>query len=408
MIPRLVSAILVALVAQAPIAGRVPTSSMSTLAWELGVRVVPDVPGRVTALRFWRLPGDPGPHIGHLWSASGVLLATVPFTNETLSGWQEQALPVPVSVAAGTTIVVSVNVVAGQHFPLVLDGFATAITQGHLVTPANGGAQSPAGVSGVFPGTASPHDYFRELVFVADAVSTTTVQITTPADGSTTPPGTVAIAGTIAGLTPGAFTVSLALSDASGRTTTTTAHLVVTTPAVLSTTSRLQWEHANGATSPAARGFEARVRVDGAANALVLPGVTCAATTTTDARGGVWSLGDGIAPTIPILRNGIPAGSGLGAQLTGYRGTIYVLGTSATWYRWADATLDWHPIGATDPTPAILGAAAASRWTCQAPLTPALVSALNTIGTHAIVLRLADGVANVESIDSSPAVWIAR
>ena len=42
-----------------------------------------------------------------LWSATGNLLATATFTNETASGWQQVNLATPVVVTAGTTYVVS-------------------------------------------------------------------------------------------------------------------------------------------------------------------------------------------------------------------------------------------------------------------------------------------------------------
>ena len=63
----------------------------------------------MTAIRFWKSPSENGPHTGHMWSATGQLLASVTFTNETDSGWQQQSLPTPLSVLANVEYVVSVS-----------------------------------------------------------------------------------------------------------------------------------------------------------------------------------------------------------------------------------------------------------------------------------------------------------
>ena len=60
---------------------------------ELGVRFKADSDGWITALRFYKSAANTGPHIGNLWSNTGVLLATVNFTNETGSGWQHAQIP---------------------------------------------------------------------------------------------------------------------------------------------------------------------------------------------------------------------------------------------------------------------------------------------------------------------------
>ncbi len=203
---------------------RVPTGSASAAAFELGTKVTTDAPGRITAIRFWKLFGDPGPHVGHLWSATGLLLATVPFTNETAMGWQEQAVLPVVRLVPGPAIVVSVNVVAGAHFPMVTNGFATAQTIGHLSTPASAGMY---GTPGAFPRSPSPHDYFRDLLFEADgAPPTTTVQIGLPQQG-TAAPGTMAVPASVSGLVPGSYSLALTVTDASGRPTTSAVQVLV-------------------------------------------------------------------------------------------------------------------------------------------------------------------------------------
>src|SRR5258708_2839591 len=56
---------------------------------ELGVSFKSDTGGTITAIRFYKSTANTGLHIGHLWSHTGALLATVTFTGETASGWQQ-------------------------------------------------------------------------------------------------------------------------------------------------------------------------------------------------------------------------------------------------------------------------------------------------------------------------------
>ena len=74
---------------------------------ELGVKFKADQAGYITGLRFYKANGDPGTHVGNLWSASGTWLASVVFTGETASGWQEMALGTPIPILANTTYVAS-------------------------------------------------------------------------------------------------------------------------------------------------------------------------------------------------------------------------------------------------------------------------------------------------------------
>src|SRR6185437_2776297 len=60
-----------------------------TNAIEVGVKFTSDLNGQINALRFYKAAANTGTHTGHLWSASGQLLASVTFTNETASGWQQ-------------------------------------------------------------------------------------------------------------------------------------------------------------------------------------------------------------------------------------------------------------------------------------------------------------------------------
>ena len=63
---------------------------------ELGVKFRSDIAGYITGVRFYKGAGNTGTHVGHLWTASGTLLATATFTSETATGWQQVNFSQPV------------------------------------------------------------------------------------------------------------------------------------------------------------------------------------------------------------------------------------------------------------------------------------------------------------------------
>ena len=82
---------------------------------EVGMKFRSDEDGYITSLRFYKQANNTGSHVGHLWSATGDLLAAVPFTGETASGWQQVDLPNPVPVTRDTTYVTSYYAAAGRY-----------------------------------------------------------------------------------------------------------------------------------------------------------------------------------------------------------------------------------------------------------------------------------------------------
>jgi Domain of unknown function (DUF4082)/Bacterial Ig-like domain/Bacterial Ig domain len=83
------------------------TSTNDPTPIEAGVKFQSSVPGWVDGVRFYKGAGNDGTHTGSLWTASGTLLATGTFTNETASGWQSMTFANPVEINADTTYVVS-------------------------------------------------------------------------------------------------------------------------------------------------------------------------------------------------------------------------------------------------------------------------------------------------------------
>lgn len=86
-----------------------------TVAVELGMAFRSDVAGQVTAIRFYKGLNNTGLHVGKIWSAAGAVLASVTFSNETASGWQQANLTAPLTITAGTTYVVSYHAPNGHY-----------------------------------------------------------------------------------------------------------------------------------------------------------------------------------------------------------------------------------------------------------------------------------------------------
>ena len=80
----------------------------------LGVRFSSAKDGVITGVRFYKAPGHGGTHVGTLWSAAGVALATGTFTSESSSGWQTLTFAQPVSITKGTQYVASYYAPAGS------------------------------------------------------------------------------------------------------------------------------------------------------------------------------------------------------------------------------------------------------------------------------------------------------
>ena len=130
----------------------------------------------MTGVKFYKSALNTGTHTGSLWSvATGQLLATGTFTNETASGWQLLTFPVPVQVTAGTAYVASYHTGAGHY---AADQFAFTFgprTMAPLVAPQD----LPATPNGVFHAGASafPDSTYRSTNYWVDVL----FQTATPA-----------------------------------------------------------------------------------------------------------------------------------------------------------------------------------------------------------------------------------
>jgi len=137
---------------------------------ELGVSFKSDVSGTITGIRFYKSAANSGTHMGRLWSHTGALLASVTFTGETASGWQQANFSAPVAITANTVYVASYGLTIG-HFSANWNYFATA---GFNNAPLHA-LQSPNGLYGTlgtFPKyTHQAANYWVDVVFSSSSAT---------------------------------------------------------------------------------------------------------------------------------------------------------------------------------------------------------------------------------------------
>ncbi len=138
---------------------------------ELGLQFKSDVSGFITGVRFFKYPENSGAHVGNLWTTSGTLLATVGFTNESASGWQQAAFPSAVPVTAGTTYVISYFTPVG-YYATTLGGLTNPVDNPplHALSNQQGGGN---GLYRYTTASAYPNQTFGSANYWVDAVFTT-------------------------------------------------------------------------------------------------------------------------------------------------------------------------------------------------------------------------------------------
>jgi hypothetical protein len=141
---------------------------------ELGTAFTASQSGVVTGLRFYKGAANTGTHVGHLWSPSGALLASVTFADETASGWQSAAFATPVRITAGQTYVISYFAPHGAY-AATERYFDQDVTNGALTAPASDNGLYLYTTAGGEPQYSyKATSYFVDVFFAADATSTPT------------------------------------------------------------------------------------------------------------------------------------------------------------------------------------------------------------------------------------------
>ncbi len=140
--------------------------------------------GQILGIRFYKNRNNTGTHTGTLWTASGTLLATGTFTNESTEGWQELDFSTPVSITAGTVYVASYHTSAG-HYSDTSSGLASNVTNGPLTALASSGN----GGDGVYAYGAStfPTSSYGASNYWVDVVYQPNPDSNPPAVASTSP-----------------------------------------------------------------------------------------------------------------------------------------------------------------------------------------------------------------------------
>jgi hypothetical protein len=130
---------------------------------ELGAKIGVTQAASLTAIRFFKSASETGTHIGRLWTVQGQLLASVTFSGESNSGWQQQALATPVALVPGQTYVVSVGM--NERFVMTIGGLANSLTGGPLFSIDDGANGVFADAAGSFPS-----NHWSESNYGIDAV----------------------------------------------------------------------------------------------------------------------------------------------------------------------------------------------------------------------------------------------
>jgi Domain of unknown function (DUF4082)/Bacterial Ig-like domain/Bacterial Ig domain len=240
------------------------TTTADAAAVNVGVSFTVAQNGSITGLRFYKGVGNTGTHVGTLWSSSGTALASVTFTGETASGWQQANFATPVAVVANTVYVASYHAPNGGYASDNGYFSGSAFDNAPLRAPQDGvGAANGVYAYGASP--AFPTSSYQGSNYWVDVVFSTA-----PPPPDTTPP-----------------TVS-ALSPASGATgISRTANVLVTfseaMDAATINSNTVQLRTAGGALVSSVVTFNAGTRVATLNPAPTLAGVS---TYTVTVRGG--------------------------------------------------------------------------------------------------------------------------
>lgn len=135
---------------------------------ELGMKFQSDIPGYILGVRFYKGINNIGVHSGTLWNGAGTSLATVNFSGETASGWQQQLFASPVAISANTTYVISYHAPVGLY-SYDHNGFAADVAN----SPLRGLAHGFDGDNGVFfydPSSVFPTNTFNKSNYYVDVV----------------------------------------------------------------------------------------------------------------------------------------------------------------------------------------------------------------------------------------------
>ncbi|WP_176562779.1 DUF4082 domain-containing protein [Paracoccus liaowanqingii] len=147
---------------------------------ELGLKFQADVDGTVTAIRFFRGPGNDGIHPVTLWSAKGDILARGQATGTT-DGWQQVTLDRPVAFSVGDVGVASYYAQQG-HYSVDKEYFTDGIDNGPISVNADAGVYA-YGEASLFPDSIyKSSNYWIDVVFTPDELVTSAAETAAAAE----------------------------------------------------------------------------------------------------------------------------------------------------------------------------------------------------------------------------------
>src|SRR5205823_163967 len=130
----------------------------------------------------------------HLWSSTGSLLASVTFTGESASGWQQANFASPIAVTAGTTYLISYLTPVGHY--AVDQNYFTATVDSSVLHASSSSSSGGNGVyvyttTAAFPSSSyNASNYYVDVVFNS-VIPPTATPTNTPTPGpSATPTST--------------------------------------------------------------------------------------------------------------------------------------------------------------------------------------------------------------------------
>ncbi|HEV7537066.1 MAG TPA: DUF4082 domain-containing protein, partial [Acidimicrobiia bacterium] len=166
-------------------------SDADTGSVELGLKFRTDTAGSITGVRFYKGAANTGTHVGSLWNSAGTQLASVTFSGETASGWQQANFAAAVPVTAGQTYVVSYLAPAGRY--AANNDYFTG--QGVTNAPLQALASGVDGLNGVYRYGAGgfPIDSYRDTNYWVDVVYSSTVAPPPPPPPADGPGGPILV-----------------------------------------------------------------------------------------------------------------------------------------------------------------------------------------------------------------------
>lgn len=171
-------------------------SDPDTAGVELGMKFRSSVATNVTGVRFYKGSGNTGTHTGSLWTSSGVKLATVTFSNETASGWQQANFANPIGITANTTYVISYYAPNG-HYSVTEGHFANSSYTNGTLTALQNGVDGGNGVYKYGSTSAFPNQTYASSNYWVDVIANNSTDTVPPTVAITTPPNGATLSGSV-------------------------------------------------------------------------------------------------------------------------------------------------------------------------------------------------------------------